>query len=266
MTARLEQVLRTPRGRARLAARFFPAFGVVSVVLVPVLASGVPMAGLWVALAVLGCLVWALVLARPRDRIARRLPGATVVVRLGDLLAEEADLVVGCGDTFDLDLSPDLLGPAREGGRDRLAEELDLALAGRVPTSVAAREAKPEGRLRRYPIGTVAVLGGGPRRRVYCLACVRTGGEASMDDLWTALGRLWASVRESERVAVPLLGSELGLGGGSLVKLIVLSFAVQAEVWPVCRELVVVVPPEEAGPGEAGKVDLLELEGFLASL
>ncbi|QYC45453.1 hypothetical protein Nocox_39530 [Nonomuraea coxensis DSM 45129] len=244
MTARPDQPFRTPGGRARLARRFFLAFGVVSVVLVVALAYGVPFGPLWVALAVAGCLAWALIRDRPRPEAVRRVAGATVVVRAGDLLAEPGELVVGCGDTFDLDAGS--LGPAYDGGPERLEEELDLALATRVPTSVESREAKPEGRLRRYPIGTVAVLGGGGRR-VHCLACTRMGAAPSLDDLWTALGRLWTAVRDSgaERVAVPLLGAELPIGRDVLVRLIVLSFEAQAQVAPVCRELVVVVPPGE---------------------
>ncbi|MCK2213668.1 DUF6430 domain-containing protein [Actinomadura sp. ATCC 31491] len=263
MTARLQQVFRTAPGRARLATQFLLAFGAASIVLVPALAAGVPLAAAWVALAVAACLAWALARAWPRDRIVRRLPYATIVVRFGDLLAEaereRADLVVGCGDTFDLDAGS--LGTAYGGEPDRLGDDLDRALAARVPVSVATREAKPVGRVRRYPIGTVAALGGGPHRRVYCLACARTGEDPSMDDLWTALGHLWTSVRDSERVAVPLLGSELWLGRENLVKLIVLSFAAQAQAWPVCRELVVVVPSEETR-----NVDLRRLETFLTNL
>jgi hypothetical protein len=201
----LRQIFRTSRGRVILVAQFFIAFGVVTAAVQfvgQVFGARFTNPGGVTAISLAACLLWGLVSAYPRSRIARDFqhPDIVITIRVGDLLAEQADLVVGFSDTFDTDISDDdiisgaslqgqLLTRVYEGDLRRLDDELDLALSATVPTSVETRESKPKGKLRRYPIGTVAVIGS-PHRKIYCLAYSRMGNDltarSSMDDLWSA--------------------------------------------------------------------------------
>jgi hypothetical protein len=154
-----------------------------------------------------------------------------------------------------------------DGDVERLTAELDQALAAVVPVRVETRESKPVGRLKRYPLGTVATIGS-PYRKVHCVAAVRMGGDmaeqSSVDDLWGCLGRLWATIAEEgpvERVAVPIVATAPGLGREDLIKMVVLSFVTQSRTRPAARELAVFVRREDAS-----EIDFLETRAFLAAL
>ncbi|MBU6536723.1 hypothetical protein HZS56_37620 [Streptomyces sp. A108] len=236
------------------------------------------------AASVLLCLAWAVARSRPtvsvRQEFAR--PRMSVSVAPGDLFDEPAHLVVGFCDTFDTDVSDGVLisGTSVQGqllrrryGGDvrRLDDELDAALGGAVPVAAETRETKPYGKLDRYPVGTVAVLGSRPRL-VFGVAYSRLGNDcvarSGTEELWLSLGRVWDAVYrhgQLDRVAVPLIGSGLsrlhGLDEESLLRLILLSFITHSRERVVCRELRIVLRPEELE-----RVDLAEVAAFLAVL
>ncbi|WP_197094125.1 macro domain-containing protein [Nonomuraea sp. SBT364] len=283
----LRQIVRTPRGRVLLTTQFFIAFGVVSAAVQfvgQVFGARFGNPGAVTAISLAACLAWGLLRAYPHSRVSRDFthPDMTITIKIGDLLEEEADLVVGFSDTFDTDITDNgvinrgslqgqLLSRLYEGDLRRLDGELDRALAVTVPTSVESAESKPQGKLRRYPVGTVAMIGS-PRRRVYCVAYSRMGNDlvarSSMDDLWLSLGHLWTAVGQNSqlrRVAAPIMGAELArvhaLDKENLLKVIILSFISHSRLRPVCRELTVTIRPEDSE-----KVDMLEMKAFLAAL
>ncbi|MFF0204371.1 macro domain-containing protein [Streptomyces sp. NPDC005017] len=261
------------------------AFGGLSAVLqvvgpfVPHVGSGTA-----VGLSVGACLCWGLLRARPTARVRQvfRRPDMTVLVEAGDVFDRPAHLVVGFCDTFDT-LSADgrvingdsvqaqLLDREYAGDVARLDAELSAALAVARPVAREARADKPLGKLDRYPIGTVAVLGTRPRL-VFGVAYSRIGNDyvaaSGVEDLWRGLGGLWDALgthAQLESVAMPLVGSGLArlghLDRDSLLRLILMSFVARSRENAICRELRVVIRPEDLE-----SVDMGELAAFLDAL
>ncbi|MFF8968442.1 macro domain-containing protein [Streptomyces sp. NPDC014995] len=240
--------------------------------------------GLVTAGSVALCLAWGLARARPQAAVRQEFgrPGMTVVVEEGDLFDQPGHLVVGFTDTFDTlvddgvvindsSVQGQLLARRFGGDVRRLDAELATALAGVAPVARESARDKPRGKRDRYPIGTVAVLGGRPQL-VFAVAYSRMGNDcvasSGVQDLWHGLDRLWDAVHrhaQLECVSMPLTGAGLArlhdLDEDSLLRLILLSFVVHSWERAVCRELRVVIRP-----GELGRIDLPEAGAFLASL
>jgi DNA-binding SARP family transcriptional activator len=165
----------------------------------------------------------------PSDVLRREFPriGVRLVVRRGDLFEQDdANLVVGFGDTFDTATENDavvsrasvqgqLLERVYGGKRARLDGELTRALVGVRPLVVESARAKPRGKRRRYPVGTVAPLPLDGRRVfafVHCRQDLHLVTHSSAAELRHALEQLWESVRKQGLlvpVAVPLVGAGL---------------------------------------------------------
>lgn len=281
-------VVRPPRGSGRLfVGSVMAAFGGVSAVLQFVgqlWPQAIPGPAPVTAASVLLCLVWAVVRSRPTVAVHQEFarPRMSVTVGPGDLFDESAHLVVGFSDTFDTDVRDgvvisgtsvqgQLLERRYDGDLRRLDDELDAALGATVPVARETRADKPYGKLDRYPVGTVAVLGSRPRL-VFGVAHSRLGNDcvarSSTEELWLSLGRVWDAVYrhgQLDRVAVPLIGSGLsrlhGLDEESLLRLILLSFITHSRERVICRELRVVLRP-----AELERVDLTEVAAFLGVL
>lgn len=254
----------------QFAGRFFP--------------GGLPDAGLVSAVSVGACLVWGLRAARPVERVRQefRWPDMTVVVEAGDVFDQPAHLVVGFCDTFDTEsqasvvingdsVQAQLLARRYDGDVRRLDAELDAVLAPVAPVAREERARKPLGKLDRYPIGTVAVLGSRPRL-VFAVAYSRMGDDyvaaSSVEDLSAGLTRLWEALRDHaqlECVAMPLVGSGLSrlghLDQESLLRLLLMSFVARSREGAICRELRVVVRPSDLE-----RIDMRELGAFLRTL
>lgn len=275
------------RTRRVFAGSVMAAFGGVSALLQFVgqlWPAAVPSPAPVTAASVLLCLAWALLRSRPTVSVRQefRRPRMAVTVAPGDLFDESAHLVVGFCDTFDTDVSDgivisgtsvqgQLLERRYDGEARRLDDALDAALSSTVPVARERREDKPHGKLERYPVGTVAVLGSRPRL-VFGVAYSRLGNDcvarSSTEDLWLSLSRVWDAVYQHgqlDRVALPLIGSGLsrlhGLDEESLLRLILLSFITHSRERVVCRELQIVLRP-----AELERVDLAEVAAFLGVL
>jgi Thoeris protein ThsA, Macro domain len=281
------QILGTARGGRLLTANLLVAFGLVSAIVQFVgqlFPHALPRAGP-VTLSSLGiCLLWALFRAYPRASIERDFgrPEMRVSVRVGDLFDQDAHLIVGFSDTFDTStrnsrvINPtsvqgQLLHRLYGGDRRRLDKELAQALSRVAPQAVETRQSKRSGKLQRYAIGTVAVVGE-PHRRVFAVAYSRMGNDlvaqSTVEDLWSSLSRLWDAVYlhgQRGRVAIPLLGSELAridaLDRESALRMILLSFVTRSRENLVARELTLVI-----WPPDLEKIDLLEVKAFLYTL
>lgn len=274
------------RSRRRFAGAALAAFGAISAAVQFVgqlfpraLAEAAPIT----AVAVGVCVVWGLLRLRHRGRLVHefRHPRTTVVIAPGDLLEQQSHLVVGFSDTFDTvtgdgpvseaSLQGQLLERRYRGDFARLDAELAAALRRTAPISRERRGDKRLGKLRRYPVGTVAVLGRRPHL-VFAVACSRIGNDyvarSSAEELGESLHRLWDAVQrhgELEPVAMPLLGSGLSrldhLDAEALIRLILLTFVLRSRERLVCRELRLVLRPREFA-----RLDLPELAAFLGAL
>ncbi|MFC9467163.1 macro domain-containing protein [Streptomyces coelicoflavus] len=228
--------------------------------------------------------LWAIWRSIPRYSVERQFKqsGFSVVVRVGDLFAETADLVIGFTDTFDTStergdiVSPrsvqgQLLSKVFRGDVAALDSSLLAPLRDTPTVAVESESSKPRGKRVRYPIGTVAAIVH-EGRTYYGVAYSRLGNDlvakSSVDYLWRGLGNLWTAVAAHghlEPVAIPIIGSDLAkvssLGREGLLKMILLSFVAESRANLVSRQLTVVI-----APGDADEVNMLEVQAFLDTL
>lgn len=193
---------------------------------------------------VIGGILIAGTIARPTKSLGRKLhPSDTeITVCVGDLLAQEGNIVVGVSDAFDTETDAGVISPQSVQGQllaniyaqDRSALDSDMAAALQGhPGSVD--DDKSFGKKTRYPVGTTAVIQK-PPRRLFLLAYTRMKStppavvEGSIGELRHSLDQLWDSVRASgqnEPLHMPIVGSHLarlGLSRTLLIQIIVLSF------------------------------------------
>jgi hypothetical protein len=157
------------------------------------------------------------------------------------------------------------------GDQHRLDRQLAAALSPVSPVRTESRSDKAYGKLTRYPIGTVAVLGE-PPRLIFAVAYGCMGNDlvvrAPVEDLWHCFHQLWDAVYQRGQrgaLSIPLMGSGLArtdsLDRENLLRLILLSFVSYSRLRLVCKELRVVIRPEDVG-----RVDLVSLREFLQTL
>jgi hypothetical protein len=234
-------------GQRRFAAAFLAVFGALWLILEP---AGLffPDAFKWgwpgyVSL-IVASVIAAAYRARPRDAVSRSLPptDVTVAIRVGDVLGQPGNVVVGSNDTFDTQLEQGVISPASvqgqlldqvfEGDRNELDRQIEKSLQAESP---AVDAAKTFGKKGRYPTGTVAMVNHGGTR--YFLPAFTVMSEelpahvkSSIEDLEIALARTWKAINaagQREPVHAPVIGSNLARLGVSrtlLIEMIVLSF------------------------------------------
>ena len=222
--------------------------------------------------------------AWPQRRVRKEFdrPDISIVVKVGDLFAQDAHLVVGFNDAFDTDttdgvvISPtsiqgQFLEHVYDNDLSRLDTDLAVALRGTAAITTEKRAAKSRGKLKRYPIGTIAVLGDSSQR-FFCVAYSHMQNnliaKSTVDYLWQSLSCLWQAVYlQGQRgtVAIPIVGSELArincLDRESLLRMILLSYVARSREEPVCKQLVVVIHPRDYA-----RINMLEVEAFLRTL
>ena len=195
-------------------------------------------------------------------------PNTEVVIVRGDLFTQnDASLVVGFTDTFDVETKEDWV-ISRKSVQGQLVDRLyagdataldrELRRGLRIVPSIAteSRRDKTRGKLLRYPIGTVVPvpLEG---RLMYATAYSRLGNDlvarSTRDDLATAMDRLWESAARYGRmlpIAMPLIGSGLAriteLREEQLLSMIVDSFLRGCRRHgTVAQQLRIVLRPED---------------------
>ncbi|MFF9160723.1 macro domain-containing protein [Streptomyces longwoodensis] len=227
---------------------------------------------------------WGVLRALPRKSIARDFthPPFKITVKQGDLFDEDSHLVIGFTDTFDTDTNdPEIISPGSlqaqflrtrySGDTAALDRDIAHALTGLDIYYMESRECKPKGKLARYPVGTVAVLGS-PSARYYCVAYSRMErnliAQSSVDSLWLSLSHLWDAISETghrERVSIPIIGSDLAridnLEYESIAKMLILSFAARSRRSVVSKELTLIVHPRDSA-----RINMNEVAAFLNSL
>lgn len=220
--------------------------------------------------------------AWPRSRYSKRfaVPNTQISIVVGDLFEQDGHLVIGMSDTFDTE-TPRVISSKsvqgqflqREYADDRTQLDADLveALQGTRVASVESRSSKPLGKLERYGIGTVAVLGT-VKRHYFCVAYASMSNklvaQATVEGIWTSLANVWKEVRDQAQlnaVSIPVVGSGLArlsaqLSNADLVRLIAISFLAASRERIVTRHLQIVIHPRDAED-----LDLQELAEILAA-
>ena len=285
----LQLVFGTRRGLRLFAIHSLAAFGLVSALIQFYSAVWEPQQGLpypgWLAVGVAAAsLLYGLLRSWPRLHVRRGFgrPDVSVEVQVGDLFDQDAHLVVGFNDVFDTDTTNGaVINPRSVQGQfqervyandlQRLDTDLARALRGTPVVATETRSAKRLGKLKRYPIGTVATLGDS-RQRFFCVAYTTMQNnliaKASVDNLWRSLSCLWDAVYlhgQRGTIAIPIVGSELAevncLDRESLLRLILLSYVARSREELFCKKLVVVVHPMDYD-----RINMLEVEAFLRTL
>lgn len=206
-------------------------------------------------------------------------PNTEISLVVGDLFEQDGHLVIGVSDTFDTE-TPRVISARsvqgqfmqREYGGDRARLDSDLAnaLQGMRVSTTESRSSKRLGKLERYEIGAVAVLGT-VERHYFCLAYTHMSNklvaQATVEGIWTSLSNVWKEVRNQAQlgtVSIPIVGSGLArlsaqLSNADLVRLIVISFLAASRERIVTRHLQIVIHPKDAED-----LDLQELAAILA--
>lgn len=286
----LKIVIATKRGLRRLALHAFAFFGLVSAaiqfysaVYAPTKSFDNPL-GITLITAV-AAVTYGLVQAWPRSRISHTFTSnnVTLNVVIGDILDYPGQIVVGFSDTFDTDTRDDkiisskslqgqLLSRRFNNDVISLDRAISFALRGVKPRNTEKKADKRFGKLARYDIGTVAVIGSNPKERIYCLAYSVMKNdlvaESTVHNLWCAVGQLWDEVYtygQREPIAMPLIGTGLArinfLDRESLLRMTLLSFVARSREKLVCNELTVYIHPTDRD-----KINMLELEAFIRTL
>ena len=287
---RVRQLLRTVRSMRTLrlwTATVLGALGLLAGVVGLIAAlfphAAEPRRWWYLLLVFLLSVVYGTVRAWPRQRYSRHfpVPDTEISIVVGDLFEQDAHIVVGMSDTFDTEI-PDVISTRSIQGQfltriynsdhEQLDSELKSALKGKVLVKTEVRSDKPKGKLKRYAIGTVVVLGAADHY-YFCVAYSKMSNsnvaQSSVSDLWLSLANVWDAIREKGQrrpVSIPIVGSELArvsnlVSRADLVRLIILSFLTASREHVVTNELRIVVHGKDAE-----HMDLRELADFLAAL
>lgn len=188
-------------------------------------------------------------------------PNTTITIVPGDLLKDDAHLVIGMSDTFDTkppiiaptSLQAQFLAEVLGGDATRFDQGIEQSLRAEGVASIGT--VQKAGKTDRYPIGTVATLENGTRR-FFCVAYSGLNeaneARASVDGVVESLSALWKAVcrhAQGEPVAMPVIGrgqSRLGqvLSPADAIKLQALSFWLASREEQRCAELRIVVQPK----------------------
>lgn len=288
----LKIVLVTRRGLRTLSLNAFAFFGFVSAIIQLYSAVYVPQHSFNDPFAVIVCIVLASIVfgfvrTWPRSSVSRTFTASahdiTVRVMVGDILNHRGQIVIGFSDTFDTDTDGDKVISTKSLQGQFLARRfnnnqssLDKAIVSSLknikPVFSEKRSDKTLGKLARYPIGTVAVIGDAQEGRVYALAYSNMRNdlvaESSVHDVWYALGQLWNSVYthgQQQSIAMPLVGTGLArinyLDRESMLRMTLISYVARSREKLVCDELTVYIHPSDRD-----KINMLELAAFLKTL
>jgi hypothetical protein len=231
MLRSLRIVFGTRRGLKGVSTKSLAFFGLISAIVqfynaifVPTNSFNHPL-GVVIATSVFA-LIYGIGSTWPRREITRTFKAnahdITLNVKIGDVLTGKGQIVVGFSDTFDTNTSGNkvisatslqgqLLAKRYNSDPELLDAALSAALKDTPQASKESRSDKRLGKLIRYPVGTVAVLGNSASDRIYALAYSRMNNdlvaESTVHEVWSSLGQLWDAVYtygQREPVSMPL--------------------------------------------------------------
>lgn len=217
--------------------------------------------------------------AWPRLAVKSRISGTDIYIeiRVCDLFSRPGALIVGSNTTFDTTLDDHTISARSVQGQFTkryfpdvkvLDREISDSLGGTKFEELTITN-KPYGKLRRYPVGTVAAVSFSGRRG-YMLAIATLNrhrvAEATRQDVLDALPDLWELIRSRgglDPLSCPILGSgfsRLNAQREDLMREIVKSFVAACQVGKFCEQLTVVVNPDDFW---TARIDLEALGSFL---
>jgi Thoeris protein ThsA, Macro domain len=230
----------------------------------------------WWLFAIIGA-VTAIIKCRPRTVVSQKLNGrdVTVEIAIGDVFSFDGALIVGSNTTFDTRISPTLIAENSVQGtftRRYFADEakLDIEIEAALNTGQAQHlRGKREGKLDRYPIGTVVRLNPKGRSAYFvAIADINEHGVAAgtFEGLRVSLAEMWVYVGSrglKERLVMPVLGtgfSRLPQTREQVVREIVKSFVAACSEHVFADRLTIVLSPNDVADY---KISLDELGAFL---
>lgn len=197
-------------------------------------------------------------------------------IRVCDLFSVKGGLVIASNTTFDTSIEDGTISEDSVQGQftQRVAHsvvELDNQIAASLAeTRFESRaESKHYGKVREYPIGTVAsVTFSGIRGYLVAIASLNADRVASTsrERVLSALPFLWEFIRSKgtfEPLCCPILGSgfsRLNTPREELVREIIKSFVASTRVGRFCEQLTIVISPEDF---RQHRIDLPALGRFL---
>lgn len=232
-------------------------------------------------------IAYGLASAFPRTKVSQAYKDVDVKINVivGDVLKYKGQVAIGFSDTFDTETKNDtvisssslqgkLLNEKFGGNSDTLDKKLSESLKAKTPEVTEKRSDKTKGKLKRYPIGTVAVfdIDGTAKTRIYALALSKMKNdlvtESSVHYLWDAIGQLWDAVYNNGQlspIAMPVLGTGLArinaLDRESLLRMLLLSFMARTREQLVCKELTIYIHPNDRK-----YINMTEVKAFLKHL
>ena len=194
---------------------------------------------------------------QPREiRVKIKNTDTVVTVAFGDLFASPADKVIPVNEFFDSKLGEPVSRQSIHGlfisqcfgGHGASLDTLVDQSLKNTPFDAVQRS---EGRQKRYPIGTTAVVPVN-EDRYFLVALSKTDlgtlkASADIPELWMALVGLWEQVRISaggHPVAAPLLGgglSGVGLPGTQLLQLMILSIVNETKKRKITNDIRIIL-------------------------
>ncbi|MFI0485226.1 macro domain-containing protein [Actinomadura sp. 9N215] len=240
-----------------------------------------PFGAYYLGAALVGCCAIATANVWPRTSFSRYFPtpGTTITIVVGDLFRQDGHLIIGMNDTFDTDtasviaphsIQGQMLDREYGGELPRLDEDLEKALRDVPASLMETRADRPQGKLARYPVGTVVVIGERDRR-FFCVAYSTSDNDnvvhSTVDDLWRSLSETWKAVRrhgERRTVSVSVLGTGLArisnLPPHDLIRLILISYMAASREGVIADQLRLVIHPKLAA-----NLNIQEIEDFLSA-
>lgn len=226
---------------------------------------------------------WALWQSWPRPiEQSFQQPRTEIRVVIGDLFAQDGNIVVGMATTFDTEiphviapesLQGQLLTRVYNGDARALDAELTSALVSVSPSRSFTPADNKHGKQDVYPLGTVAVINQAPRKLYLCLAYTEMRADctvsADVDGIWRSLNELWR-VADARGNGDPTSIGVIGGGQSRLsqhlplqdsIRLIALSYIFASRTRPVSRQLNIIVRDRDLK-----HLDALEMQAFLRSL
>ena len=210
-----------------------------------------------------GAIIVSLVKAWSPSKISLRWDALqlSVVIKAGDLFAEEDNIAVTSDDFF-LTQSPKLVNPRSLIGQlvERCYNQQAVALDADIEqgltrfSEVSLEQSGPEHKNKRYPIGTTPVIRRG-NRYIFVTALCRVDlesnhGRATADDVWLALRGLWKTISQNpsgKAVAIPLIGTGQtgsGLSHSAVLNITLASLLTAARQSPIHDPIHIIVPTQ----------------------
>ena len=229
-----------------------------------------------------GGTVWAFWENRPRHVVSCTLRNRDVriEVRVGDVLAGNSALIIGCNRSFDTDMASGIISERSIQGQftkrfysDVAHLDTDISRALNQPfVPGPTHDPQKVGKQKVYPIGTTVTLRPQGRTTYLCaIAQMNAQGNAhaTFDDIKSALPQLWDHITsggDHGDIAVPVLGSgfaRVAENRETLVREILRSFIAACAAQRPCNSIAVVIHPKDY---YALDMDLEEIGDFLTHL